>query len=173
MRLGALVEQNDDQQAQQGEGDVAVDTPGQGRAGAEPLVLRHHAQNHTQTGQTVDSSGDTLLAGDLIMLPPYIVQQNIEHGHGDRSDPLAYAQRHGEIFQTGGAQRQGPGHQMEGIAGTQNHSHPAKQAELVAALAAADHQDADGDNRYQIDGIKNGFYNCLHKSYSFYVLSKY
>ena len=51
---------------------------------------------------------------------------------------------------------------MERVAGTQNDSHQTKQLELMAALAAADHQDTDGDDGYQIHRIKNSFYDCLH-----------
>ena len=51
---------------------------------------------------------------------------------------------------------------MERVAGTQNDSHQTEQLELVAALAATDHQDTDGDDRYQIHRIKNSFYDCLH-----------
>ena len=50
---------------------------------------------------------------------------------------------------------------MERVAGAQNDSHQTEQLELVAALAAADHQDTDGDDGYQIYRIKNSFYDCL------------
>ena len=44
MLLGAAVEQDDDQKSQQREGNVAVDTPGQGSVCAEPPVLREQAK---------------------------------------------------------------------------------------------------------------------------------
>ena len=45
-------------------------------------------------------------------------------------------------LQAGGAQSQCTRYQVEGIAGTQHHSHEAEQLELRAALAATDHTNA-------------------------------
>lgn len=46
---------------------------------------------------------------------------------------------------------------MERVAGTQNNSHQTKQLERVVSLAAANHQNTDDDDRYQINGIKKRF----------------
>lgn len=59
------------------------------------------------------------------------------------------------------------GDQVEGITGPQHHRHPAEQAELALPLTAPDHQNSDGDDRDQIDDIKQGFRNCLHRVSSF------
>jgi len=103
----------------------------------------------------------------VIVLFGAAVEQHIENGHGHRGDSLSKAQRNGVVLQSGGAQRQRAGNQVEGITGAQHHRHPAEQTKLGVAFAAADHQNADGDHRDQINGVKQGFYNCLHSSFSF------
>ena len=167
MFLRAAVEQHDNQQTQQGEGNVAVDAPGERRGGAEPLVLRHHAEHDANGGEQVDGSGQAAFALDLVALPPDIVEQHIEDGHGDGGDPLAEAERHGVVFKAGGAQRQRAGDQVEGVASAQHDGHQTEQAELLVALASADHQNTDGDDRHQIDGVEDGFDNSLHDNFLF------
>ena len=167
MLLRAAVEQHDNQQTQQGEGNVAVDAPGERRGGAEPLVLRHHAEHDANGGEQVDGGGQAAFALDLVALPPDVVEQHIEDGHGDGGDPLAEAERHGVVFKAGGAQRQRAGDQVEGVAGAQHDGHQTEQAELLAALASADHQNTDGDDGHQIDGVKDGFDNSLHDNFLF------
>ena len=53
----AVREQHNDQKSQKGEGNVAVDAPGERRFGGEPLVLGHHAQPNPHSGQNVHGSG--------------------------------------------------------------------------------------------------------------------
>ena len=166
MLPGAAEEQHDDQKAHQGKGDVAVDAPGKRGFGAEPLVLRHHAKDDAHGSQPVDGSGQALLPLDPVALTPHIVEQHIKNCHRDRGDPLAESQGHGVVFQTRGAERQRTGNQMEGVTGAQHNGHQAEQPELRVALTPTDHQDTDGDDRYQIDGIKYSFYDCLHRSVS-------
>ena len=74
---------------------------------------------------------------------------------------------HGVVFKAGGAQRQRAGDQVEGVAGAQHDGHQTEQAELLAALASADHQNTDGDDGHQIDGVKDGFDNSLHDNFLF------
>ena len=133
----------------------------------EPLVLRHHTQHDAHSGQGVHGGGYVLLSFDLVALAPDVVQQHIEHGHGHRGDPLAQTQRHSVVFQTGGAQCQCAGHQMEGIARAQHNGHQAEQAELGASLAAANHADAHREHGDQIEDIENGFNNSSHTFFSF------
>ena len=57
---------------------------------------------------------------------------------------FAQTQLESVAVKAGGAQSQCAGHQMEGITGTQHHSHPAKQLELGGAFAVPDHADAHG-----------------------------
>ena len=161
--LGAAVEQHDDQQAQQCEGEVAVDAPGQGRMVGEPLVLGHHAEDHTGSRQSVDGPGHGLLALDVVALTPDVVQQHIEYRHGDRGDPLAQTQLESVAVKAGGAQSQCAGHQMEGITGTQHHSHPAKQLELGGAFTVPDHADAHGKDGEQIKNVKKRFKDRTHR----------
>ena len=161
---GTVVEQHDDQQAQQCKGDVAQDAPGQRGVVGQPLVLRHHAQHDAHSGKGVHGNGQILLALDLVALAPDVVQQYIEHGHGHGGDPLAQAQRHSVAFQAGGAQCQGTGHQMEGVTCAQHHGHQTEQAELGAVLAAADHADAQGQHGDQIEDVENGLNDCSHKN---------
>ena len=133
----------------------------------EPLVLRHHAQHDAHSGQGVHGGGHVLLPFDLVALAPDVVQQHIEHGHGHRGDPLAQTQRHGVVFQTGGAQCQCAGHQMEGVTRAQHNGHQAEQAELGASLAAADHADAHREHGDQIKDVENSFNNSSHTFFSF------
>ena len=135
----AAVEQHDDQQAQQGEGDIAVNSPGEGRLGAEPLVLGHHAQRDPPPGQNVRGGGKTVSAADVIPLPPDIVKEHIENRHCRGGDPLAKAQGNSVVLQAGGAQGDDSGHQMEGVSRAQHHRHPAKQVELTHSFVAPDH----------------------------------
>ena len=148
--------------------DVPVDTPGKGRLGAEPLVLGHHAEGHPGRRQAPDRGGQAVFAADLIPGPPDVVEQHIKDGHGHRGDPLAQAQGHGVILQAGGAEGQGPGHQMEGVPRPQQDGHGAEEGELGIALAAPEHPDAQGDDGGQIDRIKKCFHNGLHKLLLFF-----
>ena len=74
MEAGAAVKQHDHHQPQQGKGQVPVDPPGQGRIGAEPLVLGHHAQHDPQPRQGVDQRGQALAALDAIAQPPDVIE---------------------------------------------------------------------------------------------------
>ena len=51
---------------------------------------------------------------------------------------------------------------MERVARAQHHGHQAEELELSIALAPADHQNADGDDRDEINSIKKRFNDCLH-----------
>ena len=164
---GTLVEQNDDQQTHEGKGDVPVDAPGQGGVGTEPVVLGHHAQDDPQSGQSVNGDGGIFAALHMVARPPDVVENHVEDGHGDGGDPLAQTQSYGEAFQTRGTQGQCPGDQVEGIAAAQQHGHNAKEGELTVALAATDHLDSESDNGTQINGVKYGFNNCLHRDFPF------
>ena len=163
MVLCAAVEQHDNQQAQQNKGYVPQDAPRQGGMVGEPLVLGHHAQQHTDGRQGVHSDGQVLLALYLVTLTPDVVQQHIKDGHGDGGDPLAQAQGNSVVLQAGGAQSQCTRYQVEGIAGTQHHSHEAEQLELRTVLAATDHADAHRENGGQIKDVKYSFNDCTHR----------
>ena len=158
------------QQAQQGKGNVAVDAPGEGCIGAQPLVLGHHAQGNAHTGQSVNQRSQTVLPLHMVALPPYIVEQDIEDGHGHRGDPLTSAQGNGVVFQSGGAEGDGTGNQVERVTGAQYHSHDTEQTELGVSLAALDHLDAKGDDGNQIDNVEQSFCNSLHSSISFLII---
>ena len=173
MLFGAAIEQHDDQQTQQREGNVAVDAPRQRRGCAQPLVLRHHAKADSHGAERVHGGGQTGLSLDLIALPPDVVEQYIENGHGDGCDPLAQTKRDGVALKAGGAQRQRTRNQMEGISGSQHNGHQPEQPKLRVALAVSDHQNADGDDGYQIDRIEEGFNNCLHMPFSFFSVDFY
>ena len=84
MLLGTAVEQHDDQQAHQCKRNVTVNAPGQRGFGAQPLVLRHHAQDNTHGSQTVDGGSQAIVALDPVALTPDIVQQHIK----DREDTI-------------------------------------------------------------------------------------
>ena len=173
MLFGAAIEQHDDQQPQQRERNVAVDAPRQRRGCAQPLVLRHHAKADSHSAERVHGGGQTGLSLDLIALPPDVVEQHIENGHGDGCDPLAQTKRDGVVLKAGGAQRQHTGNQVEGISGSQHNSHQPEQPKLRIALAVSDHQNADGDDGHQIERIEEGFNNCLHMPFSFSQLIFY
>ena len=51
---------------------------------------------------------------------------------------------------------------MERITGAQNDRHPAKQLELAIAFVAANHANADGDDRHQIHDVKQRFEDSTH-----------
>ena len=170
MLLCTVVEQHDDQQAKQSKGNVPQDAPGEGSLVGEPLVLRHHAQQHTRSGQDIHGNGQTLPALHMVAFAPDIIQQHVKDGHGDGSDPLAQTQRNCVVFQTGGTQCQRTGDKVEGITCTQHHSHKAEQLELRAALAAADHTDAHREHGGQIEDVENGFNDCTHRVCSFFKL---
>ncbi len=51
---------------------------------------------------------------------------------------------------------------MESVSRSQHRRHPPEQEELTLPLASSDHQNSDGDDRDQIDNVKQGFCNCLH-----------
>lgn len=103
----------------------------------------------------------------MVALPPDIVEQHIEDGHGHRGNQLADAQDSGVVFQAGGAESHGPGNQMERVTGTQHDCHDAEQPELRIALASADHADTEGDDGGEIDNVKQSFCNSLHNGFSF------
>ena len=154
MFLCAAVKQHNNHKPQQSKGDVAVNAPGEGRVRTEPLVLGHHAQGDTHAGQTVHGGGQAALAGDVVALPPDVVEQYIEYRHGDGGDPFTNAQGDGVVLQTGGAEGESAGDQVEGITGPQHHRHPAEQTVLRLAAAVADHQNSDGDDRNEINSVK-------------------
>jgi len=167
MLLRAPVPEHDDQQAQQGEGNVAVDAPGQGRHGAGPLILRKQAEEDAGGGQQIDPDGQVGLALDVIALAPDEIQDDIEDGHGDGGDQLADAQRGRITGQAGGAEGDGPGHQVEGISASQHDGHQAVEAVLGNILSLPHHADAEGDDGGKIDDVKQCFKDCLHGFKSF------
>lgn len=82
-------EEHDDQQAEQGERNVADHAPKQWRSGAEPLVLGQHAKQDAQTGQTVHQSAQTVVLANGVAFAPYEIEQDVKHGHRDGGDPFA------------------------------------------------------------------------------------
>ena len=171
MFLGAAIEQHDNQQTHQRKGNVAVNAPGERRFSAQPLVLRHHAQRNAHGSQSVHRGGQLLLSLDLIALTPDVVEQHIEHGHGDRGNPFAQSQRYGEVFKPCGAQCNRTRNQVERVACAQHNCHQTEQTELLVALASTNHQNADGNDGHQINSVKERFNNRLHsKLLSFFVL---
>ena len=163
LRFGAAEIEHDDQQAQQGERDVPINSPGQRRVGDDPPVLRHHAQGDSNAGQQVYRDSQIFVAGDVVAFAPYVVDQHVENRHGDRCHPFADAQWNYVVPETGGAQGDDAWHQMEGIAGTQDYSHPSEKCILAGlAPASADHFNSNGDNGYEIGHVKNWLHNCLH-----------
>ena len=66
--------------------------PGEGRLGAEPLVLRHHAQGNPHPGQYVNRGRENAPAGHPVPLPPDMIEQGIKNRHGDRGDPFPQPQ---------------------------------------------------------------------------------
>lgn len=163
LRFGAAEVEHDDQQAQQGERDVPINSPGQRRIGDGPSVLRHHAQGDSNAGQQVYRDGQIFVAGDVVAFAPYVVDQHVENRHGDGSHPFADSQWNYVVPETGGAQGDDAWHQMEGIAGTQDYSHPSEKCILAGlAPAFADHFNSNGDNGYEIGHVKNWLHNCLH-----------
>ena len=88
------------------QGDVAQDAPGQRGVVGQPLVLRHHAHHDAHGRKSVHGNGQVFLALDVVSLAPDVVQQHIEHRHGDSGDPLAQTQRPSVVLQAGGAQCQ-------------------------------------------------------------------
>lgn len=163
LRFGAAEVEHDDQQTQQGERDVPINSPGQRRIGDGPPVLRHHAQGDSNAGQQVYRDGQIFVAGDVVAFAPYVVDQHVENRHGDGSHPFADAQWNYVVPETGGAQGDDTRHQMEGIAGTQDYSHPSEKGILAGlAPASADHFKSNGDNGYEIGHVKNWLHNCLH-----------
>ena len=118
--LSTVIEQHNYQKSQQTKGDIAADPP-EGRCfGAEPVILRHHAQSDPKTSQTVHSSRQTLFPFDLIPLPPHIVEQHIKNGHGDRSNPFAQAQKNSIVLQPGSTQRHSSRDQVKRITRAQH-----------------------------------------------------
>lgn len=163
LRFGAAEVEHDDQQAQQGERDVPINSPGQRRIGNGPPVLRHHAQGDSNSGQQVYRDGQIFVAGDVVAFAPYVVDQHVENRHGDGCHPFADSQWNYVVSETGGAQGDDTWHQMEGIAGTQDYSHPSEKGILAGlAPASADHFNSNGDNGYEIGHVKNWLHNCLH-----------
>ena len=104
LRFGAVEIEHDDQQAQQGERDVPINSPGQRRVGDDPPVLRHHAQGDSNAGQQVYRDGQIFVAGDVVAFAPYVVDQHVENRHGDGCHPFADAQWNYVVPETGGAQ---------------------------------------------------------------------
>ena len=87
-------------------------------------------------------------------------------------NPLAQSQRHGVVLKPRRAECQRTGNQVERVARAQHNRHQTEQTELLVSLASANHQNADGDNRYQIDSVKKRFNKSLHSCCSpFLVLS--
>ena len=167
LRFGAAEVEHDDQQAQQGERDVPIDSPGQRRIGDGPPVLRHHAQGDSNAGQQVYQGGQILAAGDVVAFAPYVVDQHVENRHGDGCHPFADSQRNHVVPETGGAQGDDTWHQMEGIAGTQDYSHPSEKGILAGlAPASAKHFNSNGDNGYEIGHVKDWLHNCLHSMHT-------
>ncbi|MPN34369.1 hypothetical protein SDC9_181862 [bioreactor metagenome] len=109
----ALVEQDDDQQPQQGKRDVPVDAPGQRRMGAGPCVLGKQAEGNAGGCQQIDGARQQVPASDRVALPPDLVEDDIEDGHGDRGDELADAKRDGKMIKPDRIQGDGPRHQVE------------------------------------------------------------
>ena len=116
--------------------------------------MRQHAQRDTHDGQGKDRHGRSDVVLHLVALAPHVVEQYVEDGHGNRGNPLAQAQLHGISVKAGRAERQRAGDQVERITGAQNDRHPAKQLELTVALAAANHANAEGNDRHQIDDVE-------------------
>ena len=102
MLLGAAVEQHDNQKAHQCKRNITVNAPGQRGSVAQPLVLRHHAQDNTHSSQTVDGGSQAIAALDPVALTPDIVQQHIKDCHCHRGDPLTQTQGNGKVFKTRG-----------------------------------------------------------------------
>lgn len=112
--------------------------------------------------KAVYSGGQFRLVLDLIALTPHIVEQHIKDCHRNRGDPLAQTQGNGVVFKPRGTQCQRTGDKVKGVTCAQHHGHQAKELELRIALASTDHQNADGDHRDQIYGVKKCFNHCLH-----------
>ena len=163
---GTFVEQNDDEKAQKREGDIPVNAPGQRCVGTQPCILGEEAERDPESGQEVHGGGDLIPASDLIPDPPHIVENDIKDRHGDGGDELAHAQGDGEVLKSGGAEGQRPGNQVKGVAGAQDDGHNAEQPVLFVSLAFHDHGDTGGDDGDQIDGVKQGLNNGLHRNSS-------
>ena len=97
--LCAAVKQNDDQRAENGKRDVAVNTPGQRRVRTCPCGRAPAPKLRPWS----------LVITDLVAAAPDIVQQHIEHRHGDGGDQFADTQGYRVIFQPRGAQGDSPG----------------------------------------------------------------
>lgn len=151
---GRYEEQNYNQEPQQGKRNVAVNSPGKGRIGLEPPVLRHQAQRNPNRGQNEDGDGERPVPPNPVAQAPHKVEQHIKNRHGDGGDPFAQPQKNGIIFQSASAQSQHARNQMKRIARTQHHGHDTEQAKLPVAPALPDHHSPDGDDKNQIDGIK-------------------
>ena len=52
---------------------------------------------------------------------------------------------------------------MKGIARAQHYRHQTEEPKLCVSLAPPNHQDTNGNDRRQIDGVKQCFYDCLHR----------
>lgn len=165
--LCAAIEQHNHHESQQSEWNVAIDTPGKWSFSTDPLVLRHHTQSNPNTGHAEHCNSQSVLTLNLVPLPPHIVKKYIKNCHGNRGDPFSQSQRDGIILQPGCTQRQGTRNQMKGISRSQYHRHPTEQPKLSVSLTLLNHQHADGNDRKQIDHIKQSFYYCLHSLFSF------
>ena len=58
---------------------------------------------------------------------------------------------------------------MERVARTKHDRHQAEELELSVALAPADHQNTDGDDRDEINSIKKCFNDCLHSFFPLFL----
>jgi hypothetical protein len=140
--------------------------PQQGRPGGEPPVLREAAQGDAGGGEAVNPPRQTF--------PPEVppgetrpVEQHVKHGHGDGGHQLAEAQRGGVGGKAVGAQRHGPGNQVEGVAACQHQRHDAEEQRVPPSLGPAEHPHAQNRGGGEIDNVKRGFHNSLHKTQSF------
>lgn len=72
--FGALVKQNDDQESDQGERNIPINSPGQRRIRAGPLVLRKQAQNDSGGGKQIKADGEPRFSLYAIPYSPDIIQ---------------------------------------------------------------------------------------------------
>lgn len=85
---GTPVEQNNNQQPQQSKGNIPVNAPDHQRICTEPFVLREEAQGNSNCRQCIYRSCCFTCIRNLIPYAPRIVEKDIEHSHGNGSDPF-------------------------------------------------------------------------------------
>ena len=150
-----------DEAAQQHEGHIANDTPGDVAFIGDPAVLRLQAQDDPEDREAIHGGGDGLVFLFLVDLEPQAIEEHIERRHGQGGDQLAHAQPGGKI----GIDKiiEHPGHQMEGVAAAQDQHGPAHQA-ADGAFALLQHADAQRDGKDQIQDVKEAFsvFHMLH-----------